>query len=145
MKCKVVIDPAREEEILVYAKQRSELVERIERLAAEESRELFGYGEKEILRIFPSEVTCFVVECNKVYAMIGSERIRLKQRLYELEPLLDERFVKINQSCIANIRRIKRFDASVAGSLAILFENGYRDYVSRRQLKIVKERIGLKK
>ena len=52
-------------------------------------------------------------------------------------------FIKINQSCIANIRQIQRFDTSFSGTLRVIFKNGYTDYVSRRQLKAVKERLGL--
>ena len=145
MKCRVILDENREEEIVIYAHRRSALIDQIEALVEEGDRELLGYSQKEIVRITPSEVCCFLVECNKVFALIGNERIQVKQRLYVLEELLDHRFVKINQSCIANMRRIKRFDTSVSGTLAVVFENGYRDYVSRRQLKTVKERMGIRK
>lgn len=145
MKCRVVFDENREEEIVIYAHRRSALIDRIEALAEEGEKDLLGYSQKEIVRIIPSEVCCFLVENNKVFALVGQDRIQLRQRLYQLEESLDHRFVKINQSCIANMGRIKRFDASVSGTLAVVFENGYRDYVSRRQLKNVKERIGLKK
>ena len=53
-------------------------------------------------------------------------------------------FVKLNQSCIVNIKKIECFDASLGGALKVTLKNGYRDYVSRRQLKAVKERLGLK-
>ena len=84
-----------------------------------------------------------MVEDGKVYALTESEKYRLKQRLYLLEEMLDVSFVKINKSCIANIRKIKKFDASFSGTLTVVFKNGYRDYVSRRNLKSVKERLGV--
>ena len=31
----------------------------------------------------------------------------------------------------------------IPSELAVLLKNGYKDYISRRQLKVVKERIGL--
>ena len=52
-------------------------------------------------------------------------------------------FVKINQSCIVNVNKIERFDTSVSGTLKVSLKNGYTDYVSRRQLKPIKERIGI--
>ena len=61
----------------------------------------------------------------------------------QLEEMLDDSFVKINQSCIANIKKIDRFKATVGGSLTVIFKNGHIDYVSRRNLKNVKERLGL--
>ena len=71
------------------------------------------------------------------------EKFEIKTRLYVIEEKLPENFIKINQSCIANINQIERFDASISGTLKIRFKNGYTDYVSRRQLKNVKERIGI--
>jgi len=71
-----------------------------------------------------------------------TKTFRLNHRLYQLEERLGTRFLKINQSCLANIQQIQRFDASLAGALLVIFKNGYRDYVSRRQLKTVKERMG---
>ena len=72
------------------------------------------------------------------------EKLLVKQRIFQLESLLSDSFIKINQSSLANINYIKRFDASFGGSLLVIFKNGYKDYVSRRQTRIVKERIGIK-
>ncbi len=143
MKCRVMIDPQCEEEVRVYARERTPLVDAIERLVAEQETPLFGYRDGEIVPLVLSEVTCFVVEANKVYALCGADRLLLKRRLYQLEACLPSGFVKINQSCIVNRRHIARFDVSIGGSLRVCFKNGYSDYVSRRQLKTVKERMGI--
>ena len=145
MKCKTVIDPCREEEVLIYAHQKTKLVEEIEALVERGTKDLIGYKDREMIKMSVSEVCCFVTEENKVFALTENDKWLIKQRLYLLEELLDDRFVKINQSCIANIQKIARFDASFSGTLSVIFQNGYRDYVSRRQLKIVKERVGIKK
>jgi DNA-binding LytR/AlgR family response regulator len=145
MKFTLIIDEERDEECLVYAKEKTELVEKLEALAkSNQSTELLGFSERgEIVPLDTWEVQFFAVREGKVYASCDSGELRLRQRLYEIEELLPPGFVKINQSCIANIKKIKKFDASLAGSLIVIFENGERDYVSRRQLKAVKERIGL--
>ena len=146
MKCKTVIDPEREEEVLIYAHRRSKLVEEIEALAERGSKEWIGYDDqRQILQFSSHEVYCFVSEANKVFAITTRGRLVIRERLYLLEKLLDDGFVRLNQSCIANIRMIERFDASFSGTLSVVFQNGYRDYVSRRQLKIVKERVGIKR
>lgn len=143
MKCTTVIDKNREEEVLIYLHEKTALAAEIEELVLGRSLELIGYQDKNILRIPTLDIYCFFTENNKVYALTEKEKIQIKQRLYALEENLDENFVKINQSCIANIRKIERFDASFAGALLVIFKNGHRDYVSRRQLKIVKERFGI--
>lgn len=143
MKCRTVVDKDREEEVVIYVHEKNSLSYEIEELVLGKSLELFGYKDKNIVKLSPSDVFCFTVEDNKVYAVCEKEKYQIKQRLYLLEEILDRDFVKINQSCIANIRKISKFDTSITGTLMISFKNGYRDYVSRRQLKKVKERIGI--
>ena len=143
MKCQTIVDAEREEEVVIYVREKSTVSDRIEAFVKEISCELIGYNENTAVNLELDDVFCFTVEDGKVYALTESEKYRLKQRLYLLEEMLDVSFVKINQSCIANIRKIKKFDASFSGTLTVVFKNGYRDYVSRRQLKKVKERIGL--
>ncbi len=143
MKCKTIIDKNREEEVIIYAHERNETVESIERIVSSTQLELIGYSGKSAVKLEWSEVYCFSVEDNRVYAVTEKEKLQLKIRLYQVEEMADKGFVKINQSCVANIKHIKRFDASVSGTLRVIFKNGYTEYVSRRQLKTVKERLGL--
>ena len=143
MKCTVIIDKGREEEVIIYAHEKTRLVETVSKLISESETELIGHSKKSAVRLDLFDVVCFIVEDNKVYALTEKEKLGIKLRLYQIEEKLSQDFVKINQSCIANIRYIERFDASFSGSLQVKFKNGYIDYVSRRQLKNVKERLGL--
>ena len=143
MKCTLIITDKHEEEVVIYAHKKTKLIEEIEEMINDRAPEIIGYGANQAIRLKNDEVTCFVVEDNKVYAVTDKEKYQLKQRLYQLEEILPDNFVKINQSCIANLRQIKKFDTSISGTLVINFKNGYKDYVSRRQMKAVKERFGL--
>ncbi len=143
MKCIITIDKEHEEEVLIFAHEKTKLVEDILNLINSEN--IFtGYSDGEIHRLNLSEISCFTVEDNKVYALTDKDKLQIKRRLYQVEEKLSDDFVKINQSCIANINKIKKFDTSVSGMLTVTFKNGYRDYVSRRNLKSVKERLGVK-
>ena len=143
MKCTLIITDEHQEEVVIYARERTKLTDDIEALVIGSVTEIIGYGENQALRLKTDKVTCFMVEDSKVYALTDKDKYQLKQRLYQLEKMLPDNFVKINQSCIANIRQIKKFDTSISGTLLIKFKNGYKDYVSRRQMKAVKERLGL--
>jgi len=127
------------DDILEFALPLEQVIEKL----VSDNTELIGYNGKTAVRINLCEVYCFVTERNKVYAVTEKEKLLMKLRLYQLEEIADENFVKINQSCIANIRMKGRFDASVSGTMRVVFKNGYTDYVSRRQMKTVKERLGL--
>ncbi len=143
MKLQIVIDPNRDEEIIIYAHEKSSLVCEIEELVKSYSVDLIGYTENETVKLNLNDIYCFFTEDNKVFALTENEKYRLKSRLYQIEESLSDNFVKINQSCIANIKKIDRFKATVGGSLTVVFKNGYVDFVSRRNLKNVKERLGL--
>lgn len=143
MKVKVIIDKAKEEEIIIYAHEKSELIAEIERLVSESNFELIGYKDGEAKKLNLISVNCFIVENGKVYAL-AEEKMQIKARLYQVENMLDGNFVKINQSCVANIRQIEKVQATFSGSLSVIFKNGYKDYISRRNLKSVKERLGVK-
>lgn len=143
MKCEIVIDPNGEEKVIICAREESRLVREIRRLAEESDTAIVGYKDKEMVPLDVDDIYCVTVVQNKVYAVCESDRFLLKERLYTVEEKLSTSFIKINQSCIANIRKIERFDASVSGTLKVHFKNGYVDYVSRRQLKVLKERIGM--
>ena len=101
-----------------------------------------GYLDEEIVPISLEEIDCFCIEAGKVYAFVNLQKILLKERLYQLEELAGNAFVRINQSCLVRISKIKSFAPSIGGALMVTLENGYQDYVSRRQLRTLKERMG---
>lgn len=144
MKCRIIEDKGRDEEVLIYVKKPSERAERIKAFAESEYTELVGYMDEEIVKLSPEDVYCFTIIGSKLYAITQKQKLLIKLRLYQIEELVDEQFIKINQSSLANIKKIEKFDASISGSLVVKFKNGYKDYVSRRQVKFVKERIGIK-
>lgn len=143
MKLRIVIDETRDEEIIAYVHKESNFTQKLSELVENESPRFTAYRENEGVVITPQEVYCFVSEQGRVYALTQKEKLLMKTRLYKLEEMLGADFVKINQSCIGNITKIKSFDTSISGTLRVKFKNGYTDYVSRRQIKTIKGRLGV--
>lgn len=141
MKITTVIDKEREEEIIIYLHEENKISAEIESLVSKRESRLVGYDGDAMLNVCFEDVVCFLTEEGRVYALLDKGRVRVRERLYELEAILGTDFIKLNQSCIANISRIKRFDVTLGGALRVEFKNGYREYVSRRQMKNVKERF----
>lgn len=144
MKCETVIDKDTDPRVVIYARERSPEVERIERFVTGESNELVGYLGERIYPLLPDDIYCVAILEGEVIAHTVRGELTLRERLYSLEERLGDDFVRINKSCIANIRGIERFETTLFGSLGVIFKDGYRDYVSRRQLKAVKEKFGIK-
>lgn len=143
MKITIITDKTKDEEIIIRVHEKTELIEKIEKLVNETSDGFIGYKENEAMMLDINDINCFITENNKVFAMTD-EKLLIKERLYKVEEKLDDNFIKINQSCLANIKKIVKVQATFSGSLSVVFRNGYTDYISRRNLKNVKERLGVK-
>lgn len=146
MKFILKLDKEQEPSVTVVCGKVTRLVEKIEVLCKEDSVDgelLYGYLNDEILPLELTEITCFFTCEGKVFARMDGKEYATKLRIKEIVEIVDDSFVKINQGCVANVKRIKKFAASIGGALRVVFEDGYSDYVSRRELPYVKRRFGL--
>ena len=143
MKFSLILGEEYEGEVVIYAKEENATVSAIRAICEKEEKNIVGYSDGGIYTLSPYEIDCFVSEKDQLFAYTAVGKLRIKSRLSKIEENLPTYFLRINQSCIANINMIERFDASFSGTLGVIFKNGYRDYVSRRNLKKVKERIGI--
>ena len=146
MKFRVIIDKAKEEEIVATVHQRTDLIDEIESLILrdEQTDALAAYQEDEIRLRELSDVECITADGGKVYAIAdGGKRYLLKKRLYEIEESLPPEFIRINKSSIANRKCIKRFTTTISGAVDVEFKSGFKEYVSRRCFADLKRRYGL--
>ena len=145
MRYKTMIDPNIDERIEIYANQRTSLINQIENLIENDALQIIGFleGEKHLLNI--NEIYEIYTEGNKTYAATEKEIFQIKFRLYQIEEKEIETFIKINQSCLINKQYIASFKSSIAGSILVKLKNGKSEYISRRQVKNVMERMGIKK
>ena len=68
----------------------------------------------------------------------------LRLRLYEAEERLNKKtFVRISNSEIVNLRKIKNFDFSITGTICIRLTDGSTSYVSRRYVQKIKKILGV--
>lgn len=146
MKFKIVIDKTKEEEIVATVHEPSVLTEKIQQLVMEYTGtdRITAYGEDETVILKFQQIACITVQDGKIYAIdTKGKQYRLKQRLYELEGLLPASFIRINKSAIANENHIQKFAANFSGAVDVVFQGGYREYVSRRCFAQIKRRYGL--
>lgn len=53
------------------------------------------------------------------------------------------KFVRVSNSEIINLKKIKNFDLSLAGTICVKFLDGSTTYVSRRYVTKIKEILGI--
>lgn len=80
----------------------------------------------------------------KVFAETNSGEYLLRLRLYEAEDRLNPvQFVRISNSEIINLKKVKNFDLSFVGTISVEMTNGTTTYVSRRYVSKIKKLLGL--
>ena len=143
MKYTLILDEEKEESITIIAHKKTELITEIEKLLNKEKFILFGFIKDDIVPLDLSTVYAIYTSDNKVYAKTKNETLLLRERLYQIEEKLSDEFIKINQGCIINFKKVLKFESSLNTSIKVILKNGFTDYISRRELKNVKRRIGL--
>ncbi len=92
------------------------------------------------------EVIRFYSNNQNVYVQDNVGEARIAYKLYELEEKLDERqFFRISKSEIVNLKKIKRLDMSVSGTIKVIFLDDSFSYTSRRNVTRLKQALGYKK
>ncbi|TDM07925.1 LytTR family DNA-binding domain-containing protein [Macrococcus lamae] len=105
-------------------------------------KKLYGRDGEDVYPINVSHVTQFIVENKVVYALLTNDRkLRLEQRLYQIEEMMDHRFVRISKSEIINIEFIDYLHVNSNGMIEIFMKQGEHTYSSRHYLKAIKERL----
>jgi len=90
--------------------------------------------QRQIFRIFITNRRVVVETAQRTY--------EVKKTLRELEEMLDkDRFVRISQSEILNLRKVKSFDFSAVGTIGVELENGESTWVARRRVRDVKRAL----
>ena len=80
----------------------------------------------------------------KTFASVNKKEYILRQRLYELEEQLTKySFVRISNSEIINLKKVRNFDLSLSGTICVTLSDGTATYVSRRYVSKIKKVLGL--
>jgi len=105
---------------------------------------LTAYIKNEIHWINPVDIFYIEAVDRKVFLYCEKEVYESKQKLYELEELDIDGFVRISKSTIANIHKIKAFIPSLSGNAEAVLTNKERIVISRRYMSSLKESLRLK-
>ncbi len=146
MNVEVKLDNSAEEtKVIVITRQLSEEVEEIVRKISETKPQMMaGFSQNTVTLLDPQEIIRIYSSNGKVFAVTGSGEYSLRLRMYELEERLKvNSFVRISNSEIINLKKVKNFDLSFTGTICVIFENGEKSYVSRRYVSTIKSVLGI--
>lgn len=103
-----------------------------------------GFRNDSVKILEPSEIYRVYAVNGKVVAETDQGEYQLRLRLYETEQRLDSySFIRISNSDIINLKKVKNFDLSFTGTICVTLTNGTVTYVSRRFVSKIKQVLGI--
>lgn len=130
--------------LILTASMTREVQALIQKLSEQEPQLLTGSREDRLEILEEGGLIRIYASGGKVLAVTEQGEYTLRQRLYELEAQLDSRwFVRISNSEIINLKKVKNFDLSLTGTICVKLSNGTKAYVSRRYVPKIKKILGI--
>lgn len=104
-----------------------------------------GYAEGLVSLIDHDAIVRIFTETPRVFVQTETGKYLIKSRLYEVEESLDAgHFVRISNTDIINLRKVRHLDVSLAGTIRVYLAGGIDAFVSRRYMAGIKQRLGLR-
>lgn len=130
-----------ESKIIIYTnKINEEITNIIDGISSINQKSLKAYKDDKIYILSQKDIETIYSENGKILAKCNNELYTLKNRLYELETLLDKKiFTRISNSEIVNFNKVENIDFKILGTLIINFKSGNKSYASRRYIPKIKE------
>lgn len=146
MQIEIKIDSScKETKIIVVTDKITDEINTLAKKLAQDTPQLLAGLQGDILKVLDQHDIIRLYATNgKVYAETEDGEYLLRLRLYALEERLNKNdFVRISNSEIINLKKVKEFDLSYTGTICVSFQNDTVTYVSRRYVKKIKQVLGI--
>lgn len=145
MKVRIEIDENLEEdEVTIKCKEINQTIKRVQQSISNANLipKLIFYKNDTEYYLNINEILFFETSENSVEAHTEKDVYKIKYRLYELEELLPNNFVRVSKSTILNSNKIYSITRNLTSSSLVQFYNSYKQvYVSRNYNKTLKQRL----
>lgn len=130
--------------IILTDKITEEVNEIIKKLSYTKPDTIAGFKGDTLQIINPDDIIRIFTSNQKVYAITDEGEFIVKLRLYEFEERLDKNaFVRISNSEIINLKKVKNMDLSFSGTICVKLSGNITTYVSRRYVSKIKKTLGI--
>lgn len=146
MQVEVRIDDAcSEPKVIILTAQMTEEINHLVQKLSENNPQIISGSKNGRIEILEQNDLFKIYAGNgKVFATTDNGEYLLRLRLYEIEERLNpSQFVRISNSEIINLKKVKNFDLSFTGTICVELMNGTTTYVSRRYVQKVKKILGM--
>ena len=134
-----------EPKIIVLTASMTEEVSKIIQKLSDNNPQIITGSKNEKIEVLEQDELIRIYAANsRVFAVASSGEYLLRLRLYEAEERLNpNQFVRISNSEIINLKKVKSFDLSFAGTICVELSNGTTTFVSRRYVSKIKKILGI--
>ena len=145
----VKINPCVEDvEVLITAEKKTQFVNNLVEVIWDFDKHtvttLTGYIDNRAYIIKVADILRIFALNQKVYIQTANGEFLIKYRLYEIEDVLrKQKFLRISNSEIVNIKKIADIDLSIIGRVCIRLSGDICVYVSRRYIPKIKKSLGI--
>lgn len=146
MQVEIKIDSSRTEPkvVILTASITENINALVQKLSEDNPRIISGSRNGKVEVLEQNDLYRLYAGNGKVFAVTDKGEYLLRLRLYEAEERLNpSQFVRISNSEILNIKKVKNFDLSFSGTIYVELVNGTSTYVSRRYVSKVKKILGM--
>ena len=97
----------------------------------------------QLIVLEPSEIYMLRMEDERLNVYCQQKKYVSGKRLYEMERLLGNGFMRISKSTLINLKQISRVESSFHGKMLVILKNGNKDYIYRKYLPAFKHYLGI--
>ena len=130
-------------EIVVRAAEKdAQVTALLESLSKDEPVKLTVLDGSSRASVIDEKDIVFVAAEGKLVRVVTTEGIyKAKQSLQSIESLLSRSFLRVSRFEIINLKKVRKYDFTLVGTLRVEFDNGMETWASRRYIPLIKERL----
>lgn len=119
-------------------KELEDLINLINETSKGEINTILGKDDNKISVINVDEIMYIYSENQSNFCKTEKGTFKISEKLYDLESKLPrDKFIRISNSAIINIKYVDCFDVGIVGTILVKFIDKSTEYVSRRRVKDV--------
>jgi len=137
-------DNLKEEEIIIRCSELNDSIKKIQQNIMETSKKTNIVFYKENIEYYLplDSILFFETSGNGIDAHTINDIYRIKNKLYELEEILSNNFIRISKSTILNTNHIYSINKNLTSSSIVQFNKTHKQvYVSRGYYKAMRQRL----
>ncbi|MCR5267646.1 MAG: LytTR family transcriptional regulator [Lachnospiraceae bacterium] len=133
------VDPKVTIQTKTHSEQVENIIYAIENASENDFPQIVARSDDKLVFVSQRDIIRVHTQGRKVILETEKETLSVKKTLAGLEEDLNpKRFLRISQSEIINLYKVKCFDINMAGTIGVEFDNGTKSWASRSRVKNIK-------